>query len=129
MKSDFICKLYGWRYSTMKNLQCSVPGCQLRTEAATRVVLWEKIFLENSQNPQENICARVSVCYSLASHPGIFQTNVLLFYTRDLCELSQPLCLISSTTFDKKLDFTTANHKRIYKFNKDLIPLWLGTLT
>ena len=24
LKLDFICKLYGWRYSTMKNLQYSV---------------------------------------------------------------------------------------------------------
>ena len=29
----------------------------------------------------------------------------------------------SSTTFGEKLDFTTANHKRIYKFIKDLIPI------
>ena len=27
---------------------------------ATRVVLWEKVFLEISQNSQENTCARVS---------------------------------------------------------------------
>ena len=30
------------------------------TEAATRGVLWETLFLENPQNSQENTCARVS---------------------------------------------------------------------
>ena len=29
------------------------------TEAAARGVLWKKVFLEISQNSQENICARV----------------------------------------------------------------------
>ena len=29
-------------------------------EAATGGVLWKKVFLEISQNPQENTCARVS---------------------------------------------------------------------
>ena len=32
----------------------------LYTEAATRDVLWKKVFLEISQNSQENTCARVS---------------------------------------------------------------------
>ena len=62
-------------------------------------------------------CAIVGI---LASHPRIFQTNLLLFL-RDLSRRLQP-CLISSTTFGKKLDFTTAEHKRIYKFIMDLIP-------
>ena len=30
------------------------------TEAATRAVLWKKVFLEISKNSQENTCARVS---------------------------------------------------------------------
>ena len=30
------------------------------TEAATRGVLWKKVFLEISQNSQENTCARAS---------------------------------------------------------------------
>ena len=32
----------------------------LQSEGATGGVLWEKVFLENSQNSQENNCARVS---------------------------------------------------------------------
>ena len=32
------------------------------TEAATRGVLWTKVFLEISQNLQENTCARPEAC-------------------------------------------------------------------
>ena len=32
----------------------------LYSEAAAGSVLWEKMFLETSQNSQENTCARVS---------------------------------------------------------------------
>ena len=60
--------------------------------------------------------------FSIASHPGKFQTNLLLFI-RDLCACR---CLqssvITSTTFGEKLDFSTANHKKVYKFIMDLIP-------
>ena len=40
---------------------------------------------------------------------------------RDLSRFLQP-DLFSSTTFNKKLGFPTASHKRIYKFIMDLIP-------
>ena len=39
--------------------------CLGKTEAATRGVLWKKVFLEYSQNSQENICARVSTLIKL----------------------------------------------------------------
>ena len=58
--------------------------------------------------------------FFIASHPGMFQINLLLFI-RDLCRCLQPY-LLSCTTFGKKLDFTNANHKRIYKFIMELIP-------
>ena len=48
----------------------------------------------------------------IASNPGIFQTNLLLII-RDLYTSLQP-CVISSTTFGEKLDFTTANHIKEY---------------
>ena len=57
--------------------------------------------------------------FSIASHPGIFQKNLVSF-TRDLCRCFQP-CLISSSTFGGTPDFTTVNHKR-YKFIMDSIP-------
>ena len=33
---------------------------QHKSEAATEAVLWEKVFLEISQNSQKNICTRAS---------------------------------------------------------------------
>ena len=41
------------------NVEC------LLSEAATRGVLWKKVFLEISQNSQENTCARVSFLKTL----------------------------------------------------------------
>ena len=40
---------------------------------------------------------------------------------RDICRFLQPR-FISSTLFEEKLSFPTANHHRIYKFIVDLIP-------
>ena len=40
-----------------------------RTEAATRGVLWKKVFLEISQNSQENTCAKVSFLIKLLASP------------------------------------------------------------
>ena len=40
---------------------------------------------------------------------------------RDVCRFLHP-GLISSTTFDEKLSFPIANHKRLYKLTMDLIP-------
>ena len=37
----------------------------LKTEAATRGVLRKKLFLEISQNSQENTCARISLLIKL----------------------------------------------------------------
>ena len=37
------------------------------TEAATRAVLCKKVFLEISQNSQENTCVRVSFSYIMPS--------------------------------------------------------------
>ena len=44
-----------------------IEGSQYRegTEAATRGVLYEKVFLEISQNWQENTCARASFSINL----------------------------------------------------------------
>ena len=41
-------------------------------EAAIRCVLWKKLFLEISQNSQENTCARVSFLIKLKAwgHPN-----------------------------------------------------------
>ena len=67
--------------------------------------------------------------HSIASHPGIFQKNLLLII-RDLCRSLQP-CIIFSTTFGEKLDFTTANHIKEYinfLWTYFLMIGWLETL-
>ena len=43
---------------------------QIDAEAATRGVLWEKVFLEISENSQENTCSRVS------SVPDLFSSEI-----------------------------------------------------
>ena len=43
----------------MKNVNSRIFE-KIASEAATRGVLKEKVFLENSQNSQESTCARVS---------------------------------------------------------------------
>ena len=47
------------------------------TEAATRGVLWEKVFLEILQNSQENAWARVSFLIKLQVSETIFFVNML----------------------------------------------------
>ena len=42
----------------------------LFTEAATRVVMKEKVFLEISQNLQKNTCARASILIKLQARPA-----------------------------------------------------------
>ena len=44
---------------------CVIMSVFLHSEAATRGVLWEKVFLEILQNSQETTCARVSFLTSL----------------------------------------------------------------
>ena len=66
---------------------------------------------------------------SIESNPHTkvdFSSDKLYFYyipftiIKDLCKYLQP-GIVSSTTFDEKLGFSTANHKRIYKLFMDLI--------
>ena len=50
-------------YSIKLQLHSHLRLCQasiVEPEAATRGVLWKNVFLEISQNSQENTCARVS---------------------------------------------------------------------
>ena len=47
------------------------------TEAATRGVLWEKVFLEILQNSLENAWARVSFLIKLQVSETIFFVNML----------------------------------------------------
>ena len=51
------------------------------TEAATGYVLWEKVFLEISQNSQENTCTRVSFLINLQAS-GFHKWNSYFRYSR-----------------------------------------------
>ena len=48
-----------------EKLQVTQKVMCLQSEAATGSVLWEKVFLEISQNSQKNTSARVSILISL----------------------------------------------------------------
>ena len=73
------------------------------TLTSVKEILDQPVFL-NSQS-------KLITCF-IEFHPWIFQTKLLLFI-RDLCRCLQP-CLISSTTFAKKWDFTTSNYIKEY---------------
>ena len=51
------------------------------SEAATRVVLCKKVFLEISQNSQENTCARTSFLIKLQA------SGLQLYQKRDLAQV------------------------------------------
>ena len=58
----------------------------MSAEAATRVVLYEKVFLKISQNSQENTCARISFLIKLqASQPATFSKKRQVFSSK-FCE-------------------------------------------
>ena len=57
-------------YSRCDSERCSIKHYEdtshsQRPEAATRGALWKKVFLEISQNSQENVCARASFLIKL----------------------------------------------------------------
>ena len=67
----------------------SFNQCFHNSEAATRGVLCKKVFLEISQNSQENACARVAILinlifkYVVLKEKKITETNerlILLFF-------------------------------------------------
>ena len=75
----------------------------LCSEAATRGALWKKIFLEISQNSQENTCARVSFFNKVAGKASNFIKIEALtqVFSCEFCEISK------STFFTEHL-WTTA---------------------
>ena len=54
------------------------------SEAATRGVLWKKVFLEISQNSQENTCARVSFLIKFIKKETLAQV-----FSCEFCEISK----------------------------------------
>ena len=72
-------------------------------EAATQRCLQEKVFLEISQNSQENTCARVSFLIKLkAACNFIKKENLAQVFSCEFCE-------ISKNTFFRENLWTTAS--------------------
>ena len=74
------------------------------TEAATRGVLQKKVFLEISQNSQENTCARVSFLIKLYASACNFIKKETLAQV-----LSFEFCEISKNNFFIEHPWTTAS--------------------
>ena len=79
-----------------------IVSLKIETEAATRVVLCEKVFLKILQNSQENTCARASFLIKL-------QAWVCNFIEKDtlIQVFSCEFCEISKNTFFKEHLWTT----------------------
>ena len=67
----------------------------VKPEAAARGVLWKKVFLEISQNRQENTCARVSFLIKLQALGRLRQALAQAF-SCEFCEISKNTFLQST---------------------------------
>ena len=81
-----------------------------KTEAATRGVLYKNVFLEISQNPQENTC--VSLFFKKVAGVKFNKKETLAqVFSCEFCEISK------NTHFKEHL-YTTASKKMKYCFMK-----------
>ena len=80
------------------------------TNASTRGVLSEKVFLEALQNSQENTCTRVSALMKLQASNFNFITKEALaqIFSCEICEISQ------NTFFTAHLRATASVYTLIY---------------
>ena len=98
---EIIKYLCHWRCVELTYLHMSVEFLKFyyKPEAATVGVLWKKVFLEISQNSQENTCARDSFLIKVSG-------------TGFSCEI----CEISKNTFFTEYLQMTASDKRVDVF-------------
>ena len=80
-------------------------------KAATRGVLEKKVFLEISQNSQENTCARAFFLIKLQGCNFIKKETLTQVFSCEFCE-------ISKNTFSTEHLQTTASSKRFLLFLK-----------
>ena len=85
-------------------------------EAATRGVLWKKVFLEILQNLQENTCARVSFFTKVA---GLRAVNLLKKRLRHRC-FPVNFAKLLRTPFLQNSSQRTASKYRRHRFPKSL---------
>ena len=83
-------------------------------EAATRRFLYKKVFLEISQNSQENTCARVSFLIKLQAACNFIKKETLAqVFSCEFCEISK------KTFFTEHL-WVTASCSGIMSTNEDI---------
>ena len=83
------------------------------TEAVTRGVLCKKVFLEISQNSQENTCARVSFLIKLQAETCNFikKETLAQVFSCEFCEISKNTFFIEHFwTTASKLMITSSFH-------------------
>ena len=105
-----IIKAYSDMFTTLNN------SLILATDTATRGVLWKKLFLEISQNSQENTCARVSFLIQL--QVMINNTNVVFYFTFVLRPLQRNFkrhMFLTIMTLILMLDWIYLNNTRSLK--------------
>ena len=76
------------KYSNLKTI-CHFLWTKLLAEAATRGVLQQKLFLEMSQNSQENTCARVSFLIQLQACNFIKKETLAQVISCEFCKFSK----------------------------------------
>ena len=86
-----------------------VPVHKDVSEAATGDVLWEKVFLEISQNSQENTCTRASGRLLLKFGFSIFSSLNILSNLRSIYHLFNPLHA-STTKLSNTLELFVFGH-------------------
>ena len=93
--------IYAYRRSLFKSLDCYLlffhsknPAQVMKNsfyliQAVTRCVLWKKVFLEISQNSQENTCARASFLIKLQACNFIKTETLAQVFSCEFCEISK----------------------------------------
>ena len=79
-------------------------------EAATRGVLWKKVFLEVSQNSQEKTCAKVSLLLKKRLWHRCFPVNFVKFLRTPFLQNSSGRLLLPFAT-------VALNYSNIYLYN------------
>ena len=88
-------------------LYCETDGIVIYyTKAATRGILLKKIFLEISQNSQENNCARVSSLMKLQACSLIKKETLAQLFSYKFCEISK------NTFFTEHIWTTASDYKK-----------------
>ena len=93
------------------------PCLILNSEAATRGVLWKKLFLEISQNSQENTCSRVSFLINLQARPKIYWNRWIFVSKYATCQIFHVSSFLKFYKALKMLKFRFSSYIFVYLKN------------